>query len=212
MKNILTIFLFSTLLTVGLTTMAQTTDSTSHADRVLGDTPQKRHKGKANVLGAPIYYDTLGNVIGSQTPHDTFYHRPKHHFLNRLDYHFSSCFFEPIGMLGHDAAVGLSFSYLPRRWGFYTTGMAGFRHGYVSAGPALRLSECGDAIDWHLYGGMTFSRHFGAEIGMRIASTANPGGFCWTSFSMGIGYINQGAYVTFGLGMALSPSLLLLFW
>lgn len=198
---------------MGLTgaVMAQTptNDSTS---RVLGDDPRQHRSGERNILGAPVYYDTLGNRLGETHATDSLYRRPKHHYMNRLESEFHSFFLEYSTLFtSYDVAIGAKLSYVPQRWGFYGSLMAGINHAYVTLGPVLRLSDCGDIIDWHLYGGFALSRRLGSEIGIRIAS-AESDEFCWTSLSMGLGYVNHHSYFTIGLSLSLLPNMLFIFW
>ena len=89
---------------------AQTTDSVA-VGRELGSEPRVKRSYERNVLGAPVYYDTLGNVIGQTVPADSFYHRPKHHFRNRLEDHFSAFFLEGQLMTGsRDMALTKPYS------------------------------------------------------------------------------------------------------
>ena len=181
------------------------TDSTSRSEKALGDTPRSRRGGERNVLGAPVYYDTLGNVLGSSTPADSIYHRPPHHFRNRLEDEFCSTFLEFTGLFAHnDFAVGARLSYVPERWGLYGSGSVGFRHTYFSAGPVLRVSDCGDMLDLQVYGGLTLSRWLGSEAGVRLALPYEDK-FCWTSMVMGLGYVNRHTYFTIGFSLSLQP-------
>ena len=196
-----------------MTANAQTvvTDSTGNG-RVLGDSPRRHRSSERNVLGTPVYYDTLGNVLGAAQESDSFYYRPKHHFLNRLEDEFSSTFFEISSLISsNDMALGVHFAYVPKRWGIYASGYAGWNHDYLTLGPVLRVSDCGDLLDWQLYGGLTFSRHLGTEMGFRLASTHSDG-FCWSSVSMGLGAVNRHTYFTMGLSLALMPSLIFFVW
>lgn len=191
-------------------TWAQTVDST---ERVLGDTPQPRRSRVQNVIGAPVYYDTLGNVIGQTAPADSFYHRPKHHFRNRLEDDFCSFFLEGQTLLGHnDMALGGQLAWVPQRWGIYGSGLVGVRHAYFSAGPVWRMSDCGNWIDWQLYGGLVVSRHLGGEVGLRMGSPELWGDFCWTSFSITVGHVNGMNYVTLGFSLTLTSIVALSIW
>lgn len=155
-----------------------------------------------NVLGAPVYYDTLGNVIGKTQPGDTIAHLPKHHYFNRLSNEFNAFFFEMEGLFGNnDIALGANFTYLPERWGIYGSLLGGINHGYVSVGPALRLSDNGGLLDWHLYGGVMLSNHLGGELGFRVALPKRDGRFCWESVSIGGGVIGRHPFFTCGLSL-----------
>lgn len=166
-----------------------------------------------NVLGAPVYYDTLGNVIGQQASDDSIYRLPKHHFHNRLENDFSAYFLEGQFLFGsNDMAVGAQFAYVPRRWGFFVGGDLGVNSGYLKAGPVLRLSDCGNIIDWQLYAGIIASRTLGGEVGIRMAAPRLLGDFCWTSVSLGVGYANSMTYFTMGFSLTLSTILALSIW
>ena len=192
---------------------AQTTDSSSVGGRVLGDEPRERTPRERNVLGAPVYYDTLGNIIGQTPSGDGFYHRPRHHFRNRLDSEYNSFFFETELLFGHnDAAFGLQLTWLPTQWGLYGSALRGINHYYFTFGPALRLSDCGDYLDWQLYGGLVATRRPGFEVGFRLAGPRSRSGFSWTSLSVGGGYANRQGYMTIGFSLAIMPEMLFLFW
>jgi len=164
-----------------------------------------------NVLGAPVYYDTMGNVIGQQA--DSFYHRPKHHFHNRLEYDFSSFFLEGEALLGpNDLAIGAQMAWVPQRWGVYCSGLTGVYYNYLSAGPVVRLSDCGDRIDWQMYAGLVASHRWGAEMGFRMAAPRQWGDFCWTSMSLSFGYANRMSYFTLGFSLTLSSVVALTIW
>lgn len=168
-----------------------------------------------NVLGAPVYYDTLGNVIGQTQPGDTVAHLPKHHYFNRLSNEYNAFFFELEGLLGNnDMAIGFNFTYLPERWGIYGSLLGGLSHGYASLGPALRLSDNGDMLDWHLYGGVMVSNHLGGELGLRMAAPRRDGRFCWESLSIGVGMVGRHPFLTCGLSLEISAftGLYPLFW
>ena len=194
-------------------------DTTDNEENVIGAKPQPKRSGEKkepNVLGAPVYYDINGNVKGSEKP-SHIYHRPKHHYLNNLNDRYYTFFLEGELLAGrHDHALGANFTYLPKRWGFYTSVLAGGRHTYLSLGAALRLSGYESSVDWQLYGGIGGGgNHLGGEIGLRLALRRNYGEFCWTSLSTG--YANYGGYgfLTFGASldlMAATALSALLFW
>ena len=168
-----------------------------------------------NVLGAPVYYDTLGNVIGKTSPGDTVAHLPKHHYFNRLSNEFNAFFFEMEGLFGNnDLALGFNFTYLPERWGVYGSLLGGINHSYFSVGPALRLSDNGSLLDWHLYGGVMLSNHLGGELGFRVALPKRDGRFCWESVSIGGGVIGRHPFFTCGLSLEIcaAAALYSFFW
>ena len=168
---------------------------------------------KGNVIGTPVYYDTLGNVIGQQRPTDTLYHRPKHHFHNRLENEFCAIFLEGQTLFSYnDVALGGQLAWVPSRWGVYGSGCIGHLDGRISVGPVWRMSDCGNWIDWQLYGGLTVSRRLGGEIGIRMASPEIWGDFCWTSVSLSVGHVNGYNYVALGLSLTLSSLVAITLW
>ena len=166
-----------------------------------------------NVLGAPVYYDTLGNVIGQSAPADSLYHRPKHHFHNRLENDFSSVFVECNYQFGsRDFAIGGQVAWVPQRWGFYSGIQGGVRQGYFTVGPVARLSDCGSWIDWQMYAGMVVSRRVGAEVGFRMGAPRMWGDFCWSSATCAVGYVNGYSYFKLGLSLTFSGVVALSIW
>lgn len=177
-------------------------DTTAVEENVIGTKPSLRYdKGRkeANVLGAPVYYDGNGNVRGSGIS-SQIYHRPKHHYLNNLDNNFCSIFLEGEALHGvNDFAIGLNFTYLPKRWGAYGSVLFGYNRNYLSVGPALRLSGYDSSVDWQLYGGVMFGgRSTGGEVGLRVATPQRSKEFCFTSVSVGCAVVGSHAFVTFG--------------
>ena len=182
---------------------AQSTDTTRTTPAAGGELDGGTRRAttlKNNVLGAPVYYDTLGNVRGT-TPHSDAPRLPRHHYFNRLSNDYCSYFLEVKSMIGHDLAFGASFTYLPERWGFYGSALAGLRRPYFAAGPTLRLSDYGGSLDWQLYGGLVVSRHLGAEAGIRMALPKRSGSFSWESVSMGTTFVNGHFFFTCGLSL-----------
>lgn len=206
--------IITALLLLSATVWAQ--DVVRDSTAALGDTVRKATRTEANILGAPVYYDINGNVRGSDNP-SPVYHRPKHHYLNNLDSRYSSFFAEGEWMNGStDMAMGINFTYLPKRWGAYASVLLGVKHDYLSVGPALRLSGYESTLDWHLYGGiMLGGRSAGAEIGLRIAAQQRNSEFCWTSASIGTGIVGGSPFITFGASfdiIALVGLTTILFW
>lgn len=231
--------LMALLLTVSLSAMAQDVvrdsvtvgtdslavddlDTIDDGENVVGakQAPQ-RHKAKeANVLGAPVYYDLNGNVLGERrvasgkTPADGVYHRPKHHYLNSLDNRYSSIFVEGELLMGSsNVGVGANLTVLPNRWGGYGSAVFGVDGSHFSLGPALRLSGPESSMDWHLYCGVVLGeRHLGAEGGLRMALPKVRGEFCWTSVSMGVLALNGDVCMTFGVSLDMLAVLSIMAW
>ena len=166
-----------------------------------------------NLIGMPVYYDTLGNIIGQDAPKDSLYHRPKHHFHNRLENEFCSVFLEGQTRLERNMSLGAQMAWVPQRWGIYGSGCISRDRCNFSVGPVLRLSDCGDWIDWQLYGGLSSSfLALGAEMGVRVASPKLWGDFCWTSFSLTVGHIHETNYVALGFSLTLTSFVAITIW
>lgn len=184
-------------------------DTADTEENVIGGRPQRTNvQPKANVIGAPVYYNTDGSVRSRDNQRGNprgEYVRPRHHWRNTLDSRFNSYFCEVEGMLGTgDLAVGMNFTYLPNRWGVYGSLLGGINHDYVTLGPVVRLSEYDDPCDWQLYGGLMAGDGIGAEAGMRLAAPKRGGSFGWCSGSMGMAFIDGESYFTFGFSLDLT--------
>ena len=198
---------------------ATVTDTSVIEENVIGTKPTARTKSasrEANLLGAPVYYDLNGNVIGATNP-SPVYHRPKHHYLNNLNDRYCSIFTEGEVLDGStDKAFGLNFTYLPKRWGAYGSALIGVNHDYLSVGPALRLSGYESYMDWQLYGGLMLGgRSVGGEVGIRLASAKSDSEFCMTSVSLGCAIVGGHSFITFGASveiLALIGAATFLFW
>lgn len=173
------------------------------AGRALGDEPRQRSgKKKPNVIGAPVYYDMNGNVIGGKRQSDV-YHRPKHHYFNNLSDRYCSVFAEGMAAYGAGSfAAGFNLAVLPKRWGAYGTAMLRRNDGYLSVGPALRLSGYNSSLDWQLYGGLVVGeKKLGAEGGIRLAVAKRGSEFCFTSVSLGLTTLDGDVMATLGLSL-----------
>lgn len=184
---------------------------------VIGAKPAPRHeKGEANILGAPIYYDSTGRAYGTGEQSSRIVHLP--HFGETLRPveidNFNHFFFELKSIFKyHNGALGFNFTYLPRKVGVYGSALFNNRNQYFSLGAALRLSSASCRTDWQLYGGATFSHSLGAEAGIRIAETSrNEGRFAWRSGSMGWALFNGHHYFTLGISLEVTALMGLLFW
>ena len=193
---------------------AQTADSVARG-RVLGDEPQERRSRERNVLGAPVYYDTLGNVIGQKEPADSVYHRPKHHFRNRLEDEFCAFFLEGQAML-HSNRInfGGQLAWIPQRWGVYGSSVIGPGCCHLSLGPVWRVSDCGNRVDCQIYGGLASEllSSLGAEVGIRLAAPKQWSDFCWTSVSVTVGHVHETNYVILGFSLALTSLAAITIW
>lgn len=201
------------MLLLALPAWAQTQDSVRAESREIDGGQRQQDVSEGNVLGAPVYYDTLGNIRGTES--DGVSRLPRHHYFNRLSNKYSNTFFEVLGMVGTgDIGIGLSFCYLPERWGGYGSLITGVRRDYFSFGPALRLSDYDDPLDWHLYGGFVVSRHLGCEVGIRMALPRRNSNFSWESASMGAVFVNGHGFITCGLSIefAAMVSAAMLWW
>lgn len=188
-------------------------DSTARS-KALGDEPrQPRAKRESNVLGAPVYYDANGNVVGGKRQ-STTYHRPRHHYLNNLNDIYCSYFLEGEMLVGHsDIAGGFNAALLPKRVGGYMSLMGSASNLYVSAGPALRLTGYSSPIDLQLYGGLMLADDdLGGEVGLRFASPRNRYEFCFFSTSLGYARVNGSDFFTVGLSVGVVSIATLLYW
>ena len=173
--------------------------------------------GEANILGAPIYYDSTGHAYGTGEPATRTVHLPyPGTTLHPVEIdNFNHFFFEIEGIGRYrNGALGFNFTYLPRHVGVYGSALFGNHNRYFSLGAALRLSSATCRVDWQLYGGATMSRSLGAEAGIRIAETADPSGgrFAWKSVSMGWALYNGRSYLTVGLGLEIATLISYFFW
>ncbi len=184
---------------------------------VIGAKPSTYRKGgEANILGAPIYYDSTGRAYGTGEAATRTVHLP--HFdetlhpveIDRFNHYFFEL--ELIGTV-QNVAVGFNFTYLPKRVGVYGSALFGRGTQYYSLGAALRLSDRATSLDLHLYGGATWHHTLGAEAGIRIAETARPDyRFAWRSASIGWARFNGRNYLTLGLSLELAALVSWLFW
>lgn len=184
---------------------------------VIGAKPAPHHeKGEANILGAPIYYDSEGRAIGTGEPATRTVMLPHGDaVLHPVEIdNFNHFFFELEGIFKyHNTAAGFNFTYLPRRVGVYGSALFNDRKQYFSLGAALRLSSATCRTDWQLYGGATFSHTLGVEAGLRVAETSrNEGRFAWRSASMGWALFNGHSYFTMGISLEVTALMGLLFW
>lgn len=203
----------STQRTVPADSVAVDEDDEDDGPNVIGAQPApRRPKGEANIIGAPVYYNPDGSVRGSRQPASRP-HRgsrpamPEHHYLNNPGLNYSSFFLELEAALGSRSALGMSFTYLPERWGIYGSALFGPRREYFSVGPAVRLSGINARVDWQLYSGLTFGHRVGGEIGFRVAAPSRGSEFCWNSASLGMAVIDGRSYLTLGLSLEISALL-----
>ncbi len=191
-----------------------TADTVESDENVIGGRPQRSNAGrKADVLGAPVYYNLDGSVRtadGYRGNPRADYVRPRHHWRNTLDSRYCPYFCEVETMIGvADVALGLNFTWLPSRWGVYGSMLGGINKNYASLGPALRLVDYDAVCDWHLYGGVVVGDGVGGEVGMRFASPRHDGAFGWCSGSMGMTFLDGESYITFGLSLDLTAIVVL---
>ena len=184
-------------------------DDDDDEPNVIGAKPSTYRKGgEANILGAPIYYDSTGHAYGTGEAATRTVHLPYPGETLRpveID-NFNHYFFE-VEVAGRyrDALVGFNFTYLPKRVGVYGSALFGDHKTHGSLGVALRLSGNSWRTDWQLYGGATLSRTLGYEVGIRIAETARPNSrFAWRSGSLGWAIYNGQSYLTVGLSLELA--------
>lgn len=178
-------------------------DEDDDEPNVIGAKPMPRKgSGEANILGAPIYYDSTGHAYGTGEPASRVAHLPHGEVLHPVEIDVFNHYFFELEVMAHyrNAAVGFNFTYLPRRVGIYGSILFGSYSQYYSLGAALRLSANSHRIDWQLYGGATWHNTLGAEAGIRLAGTARDNDrFAWRSGSLGWALYNGRHYLTVGV-------------
>lgn len=196
-------------------------DDDDDEPNVIGAKPSPRHiKGEANILGAPIYYDSTGHAYGTGEPASRSVYLPHGDDVltpvtPRERNYFNHFFFEcELLTTYHATAAGVNLTYLPKHVGIYGSLLFGTtRRPYCSLGAALRLVGNTSPFDVHLYGGITWSRTLGAEVGLRFAEPARNGLYAWRSGSIGWANFNGHNYLTIGLSLELAALAgLLFFW
>ena len=188
---------------------------------VIGAKTMPRHeKGEENILGAPIYYDSTGHAYGTGEPASRSVYLPHGDDVltpeaprerNRFNHFFFEC---EVLTAYHTTAAGINFTYLPKHVGIYGSLLfGGPRKPYFSLGVALRVVGNSAPFDVHLYGGITWSRTLGAEVGLRFAEPARSGLYAWRSSSIGWANFNGHNYLTIGLSLELAAIAgILFFW
>ena len=194
-------------------------EDTDDEPNVIGARRSSHSYGNDNLIGTPIYYDSMGNALGGSRRSNT-YQRPERHYLNDPGIHFNSYFLEFENLIGYDYALGLGFTYLPRHVGGYGKAFIGIKAYYYAAGAAFRIAGAGSRYDWHLYGGLLLRQsheryaddidtyvirprttRLGGELGVRWAQVAKQGKFCWLSATMGMAYVNRHSFLTVGVSL-----------
>lgn len=185
---------------------------------VIGAKPAPRtSSGEDNILGAPIYYDSEGRAYGTGEPSSRVVHLHKDlDGLRPVEFdNFNHFFLELKSIFKYqNAALGVSFTYLPHNVGIYGSVLFNGKGQYLSLGSALRLSSASCRSDWQLYGGLTLNRTLGFEAGLRIAETSHRDRrFAWNSVSTGWALYNGHHYFTLGLSLEVTAlAAIFLFW
>lgn len=192
-------------------------DDEDDGPNVIGAKPTPRHKkGEANILGSPIYYDSDGRAYGTGEKSPRVVHLNNSlEGLHPVEFdNFNHFFFELKGIFRYQsAALGFSFTYLPKHVGVYGSILFGNRKTLGSLGVALRLSSSSCRTDWQLYGGTTLGHQLGFEAGIRIAETSHgERRFAWNSASAGWAIYNGHHYFTLGLSLEVAALAGILLW
>jgi len=107
----------------------------------------------------------------------------------------------------YSAVFGLSYCFMPKRWGFYTSiDISTDACVAVFAGPSVRMLDSSSSVDWQLYAGPGYVPYsgIGADLGSR---------FGWNTdkvlsrydFSVGCQYWGKGSFVPYvGMGAKIS--------
>lgn len=104
-----------------------------------------------------------------------------------------------------ELGLGVTAAWVPGRMGVYATYLSTDNYYIFNAGADLRLLRNPRNVDWHLYGGLSFSDNVGFDVGMRLSATRlyTNMDFSWLSFSVGRMRVNSITYTTVGLSVEL---------
>lgn len=108
-----------------------------------------------------------------------------------------------------DHYVGLSYGWLPNRWGLHTSAMYGItNHNFVfTAGPALRLTEDSNLADFQFYagGGVAYTDRitWAADFGVRLSfcNWRYDYNFSWWSMNIGVKYFDRKFVPNIGISL-----------
>ena len=105
------------------------------------------------------------------------------------------------------ATIGINYTFLPKRAGFYTSVEYGFDSEIfnVFAGPAIRLLDSSSTTDWQLYAGIGYAGGaLGGDFGTRFGWKSDKVLSRW-DFSLGCQYWGNGTVVPYvGLGAGIT--------
>ena len=117
-------------------------------------------------------------------------------------YDFSKHFFDVTRSINSN--WGISYSYIPKRAGWYVSTLFDNNNLGIVTGPVLRIVPPTNEVDIQLYGGAGYFRKVLAyDFGIRIAPTPNRA-FSWWDITMGVTSIDGQEYFTIGGGLGIS--------
>lgn len=124
-------------------------------------------------------------------------------------YDFSKHFFDVTRSVNSN--WGISYSYIPKRSGWYVSTLFDNNNLGIVTGPVIRIVPQTNEVDFQLYGGVGYFRKVIAyDFGIRIAPTPNRA-FSWWDITMGVTSIDGMEYFTIGTGLGISAVVGLLF-
>lgn len=107
----------------------------------------------------------------------------------------------------YGAVIGMNYSFVPKRMGFYTSVEFGVDSGTINifAGPAIRIFDSTSYTDWQLYAGLGYAGgSFGVDVGTKFGWKSDKILSRW-DFSFGCQYWGNGTVVPYvGLGAGIT--------
>lgn len=138
--------------------------------------------------------------------------KPNRNPIYYFDSPFCDHFLEIKFLAGRDFGVGLTYSYLPEVLGFNVGSLYSGDDLWINAGVDWRASKPWAQSDWQLFanGGIKMPLDDQSkirptvELGVRWASDARLGRFCFSSGSLGLMTDFNNVYFTLGVGLSIS--------
>lgn len=103
--------------------------------------------------------------------------------------------------------IGMNYSFVPKKMGFYTSIEYGVDSGTfnIFAGPAIRMLDSSSSTDWQLYAGLGYAGgSYGVDVGTKFGWKSDKIMSRW-DFSLGCQYWGNGTVVPYvGLGAGIT--------
>ena len=120
-------------------------------------------------------------------------------------YDFSKHFFDVTRSVNSN--WGISYSYIPKRAGWYVSSLFDNNNWGIVTGPVLRIVPPTNEVDFQLYGGAGFFKNvFTYDFGIRIAPTPNRA-FSWWDITLGLTSMDGREYFTIGGSLGITALL-----